>query len=382
MRCQAGEATPAERLAVRRAVVDYTRLSRGDRKDALKQLFREHTDNIKADPFKNTPNNDPKANNNNNNNNSVAPPQKKPSKPRDQMGEIKDTKDRRGLTKKEHRQLDTLEQLRFTDPGEREVALVSQALTLCPLPFRKPVGNKVERQVQIPGGVLDVVFTFTGKKGKGSLAYGNDAVLLDLLCSEARLKKSPEVTFDRAYELLELLGIKSDGGSVYADLKKRLVRLSTLHIYVERRGEVAVNLRVVDISNLRVPSQQDLKRENAGEKPLIPYAIRFSPEFFADLMGNYVPLPHAVVMAFKGSPVEYSLAKWLVHRIHIAKGESLVAWDDLQAERGSVDSNMDRFKLKTQNVIKKLWEAWPEITAAVTRERGGLRIKPPKAKLL
>jgi hypothetical protein len=115
---------------------------------------------------------------------------------------------------------------------------------------------------------------------------------------------------------------------------------------------------------------------------LIPYAIRFSPEFFADLMGNYVPLPHAVVMAFKGSPVEYSLAKWLVHRIQIARGESLIAWDDLQSERGSVDSNMDRFKVKTQNVIKKLWEAWPEITAAVTRERGGLRIKPSQAKLL
>jgi hypothetical protein len=43
---------------------------------------------------------------------------------------------------------------------------------------------------------------------------------------------------------------------------------------------------------------------------------------------------------------------------------------------------MDRFKVKTQNVIKKLWEAWPEITAAVTRERGGLRIKPSQAKLL
>jgi len=207
MRCQAGEATPAERLAVRRAFVDYTRLSRGDRKDAIKQMFRDSTDNIKEDPFKNTPRNDPKTNNN-----SMASPQKKPSKPRDRMAETKEAKDRRGLTRKEHRQLDTLEQLRFTDPGEREVALVSQALTLCPLPFRKPVGNKVERQVQIPGGVLDVVFTFTGKKGKGSLAYGNDAVLLDLLCSEARLKKSPEVTFDRAYELLELLGIKSDGG--------------------------------------------------------------------------------------------------------------------------------------------------------------------------
>jgi len=298
------------------------------------------------------------------------------------MAEVKDTKDRRGLTKKENRQVDALEELRFTEIGDREVALVSQALTLCPLPYRKPIGNKVERQVRIPGGVLDVVFTYTGKKGQGSLAYGSDAVLLDLLCSEARLKKSPEVTFGRAYELLELLGIKSDGGKDYRELKARLMRLSALHIYVERRGEVAVNLRVVDISNLRVPSKADLKREKGGEKPLIPYAIRFSPEFFADLMGNYVPLPHAVVMAFKGSPVEYSLAKWLIHRLHVTKGESLISWEELREERGSQDSNMDRFKLKTRNVIEKLWEAWPEITAAVTRSRGGLRLTPPAAKML
>lgn len=298
------------------------------------------------------------------------------------MAETKNTKDRRGLTKKQNRQLDTLEELHFTDPGDREIALVSQALTLCPLPFRKPQGNKVERQVQIPGGVLDVVFTYTGKKGKGSLAYGNDAVLLDLLCSEARLKKTPEIMFERAYELLDLLGIKADGGSVYTQLKARLTRLANLHIYVERRGEVAVNLRVVDVQNLRIPSKKDLKREKAGEHPVIPYAIRFAPEFFADLMGNYVPLPHAVVMAFKGSPVEYSLAKWLIHRVHVAKGDTLMAWEDLRDERGSGDSNMDRFKLKTRHVLLKLQAAWPEISAAVTKERGGLRIRTPKAKLL
>jgi len=298
------------------------------------------------------------------------------------MADAKDTNDRRGLTRKENRQLDTLEEVRFTDTPDREVALVSQALTLCPLPFRKPQGNKVERQVRIPGGVLDVVFTFTGKKGNGSLAYGNDAVLLDLLCSEARLKKTPEVTFGRAYELLEMMGIKTDGGKDYRELKARLLRLSTLHIYVERRGEVAVNLRVVDISNLRVPSPQDLKRERGGEKPLIPYAIKFSPEFFADLMGNYVPLPHAVVIAFKGSPTEYSLAKWLVHRVHVAKGESLIAWADLRDERGSRDSNLDRFKLQTKKVLLKLQTAWPEIAAAVVRERGGLRVRAPQAKLL
>ena len=128
------------------------------------------------------------------------------------MTETKNTQDQRGLTKRENHQVEILIGLGETDPGDREIALVSQALALCPLPFRKPKGRAVERQVRIPGGTLDVVFTYTGKAKGGSLAYGNDAVLLDLLCSEARRTKSPEITFDKAYELLELLG----GPAVFA----------------------------------------------------------------------------------------------------------------------------------------------------------------------
>lgn len=306
--------------------------------------------------------------------NEPAKPKKaKPNSPRS---------DRRGLTKRENRQLDTLEELRSTDPDDRDIALVSQALTLCPLPFRKPSSDKITREVRTPEGTIEVTFTYTGKKGRSSLAYGNDSVLLDLLCSEARLKKEPEISFNRAYKLLELLGIKTDGGKDYRELKARLDRLAALHIHVERRGQVAVNLRVVDVQSLRTPSKSDMKRERNGEHPIIPYAIRLAPEFFADLMRYYVPIPHAVVMAFKGSPTEYSMVKWIVYRLKVGKGDSLISWTELQAERGSEDSNPRRFKQKVEMVLKKLHAAWPELGAAVKKEQKGLRLGKPRAGLL
>lgn len=296
------------------------------------------------------------------------------------MARTKNNQDQRGLTKKETRQVGTLEVLRQTDPDVRPLAMVSQALTLCPLPFRRPQGIQVGREVRLPGGTLEVTFTCTKKRG--TLAYGADAVLLDLLCSEARRTKSPEITFKRAYELLELLGIESDSGRCYSQLKARLVRISNLHIHVERRGHIAVNLRVVDIQNLRTPSKKDIAREKAGEHPILPYAIRLAPEFFADLMRFYVPIPNDVLLAFKGSPTEYSTAKWLVHRLRVAETESVISWETLLEERGSEDSNARRFKAKVKNVLLKLQVAWPELGQAVSMESKGLRLRKPAATLL
>lgn len=296
------------------------------------------------------------------------------------MAENKNTQDRRGLTRKENYQLDTLEELRQTDADDRDLAMVSQALTLCPLPFRKPQSIQVGREVRLPGGTLEVTFTCTKKRG--TLAYGNDAVLLDLLCSEARRMKSPEITFKRAYELLGLLGIESDSGRCYTQLKARLARISNLHIHVERRGHVAVNLRVVDVQNLNAPSKKDIAKEKAGEYPILPYAIRLAPEFFADLMRYYVPIPNDVLLAFKGNPTEYSTAKWLVHRLRVAEAESVISWEELLEERGSEDSNGRRFRAKVKNVLLKLQVAWPELAAAATIEKKGLKLQKPLATLL
>jgi hypothetical protein len=254
-------------------------------------------------------------------------------------------------------------------------ALVSQALILCPLPFRRVNGTTITRTTRLSDGVLTVKFYVP--EGD-SLPYGNDAVLLDLLCSEARRMKSPEITFDRAAELLEKLG-DNDSGASYRRVRERLQRLANMTISV-RRARAGFNVRVVDSWDLG--TTKDSKREAGGERRMIPYAIRFSPEFFADLMSFYVPIPERVLMAFKSNPTEYHLMKRITHRAMVARAESLIPWNELRAELGSTDSNAARFKGDVRRVLLKLGLAWEDMPLTFTADKLGVGVHPRRVQVV
>jgi len=48
-----------------------------------------------------------------------------------------------------------------------------------------------------------------------------------------------------------------------------------------------------------------------GQRRLLPYAFRFAPEFDEDLVRYYTVIPVQLLKAFAGSPIEYSIARWL-----------------------------------------------------------------------
>jgi hypothetical protein len=252
-------------------------------------------------------------------------------------------------------------------------ALVSQALILCPLPFRRVKGTTITRTTRLPDGALMVKFYVA--EGD-ELPYGNDAVLLDLLCSEARRMKSPEITFDRAAELLEKLG-DNDSGASYRRVRDRLTRIANMTISV-RRAHAGFNVRLVDSWDLGSP--KDSKREAQGERRMIPYAIRFSPEFFADLMSYYVPIPEKVLVAFKANPTEYHLMKRITHRSLVAQSASLIPWDELRAELGSTDSNAARFRGDVRKVIQKLSLTWEDMPLTFTVNKAGVGVRPRRVK--
>ena len=289
--------------------------------------------------------------------------------------------DIRGLNSREIKQLDTLQAFRQQDPSDRPVSLVSQALTLCPLPFRKPAGDKVTLEARLPQGNLKVTLTNIGEASNSSLAYGEDALLLDLLSHEARWKKDPEISFDRAYEFLEFLGLESRGGKNYRTVNERLQRIRDLMIQIKRKGFAVANIRVVDIGSDETPSTQDLDREERGERRMLPYVIRLSPEYYADLMNYYIQIPTAVIQAFRGCPTEYSLAKWLVYRLRALETETEISLESLHDERGSLDTNIRRFKKKVEVTVSKLQLAWPEVGKALTVTKKGLRMRKPTEPL-
>jgi len=280
------------------------------------------------------------------------------------------------------RQMESLTSILVDDPKTLAKTWVGDALIFCPLPFRKPKANKVLRTARTASGEqIEVIYTATGK---AQLPYGEDAFLLDLLVSEARRRGSPEVTFESLRDLMRFVGL-SDGGADYRRLKERVDRLAGLHIRVERKSSVRVNIRVVDVQNIEdvTNKRTQLLEGRGGQRRILPYAFRFAPEFYADLMAFYTVIPFQILKAFAGSPIEYSIARWLYRRIINATKATLVPWSEIHAERGDADSNPWRIRGYTRRVVERLKVIWPELRGALDEtKKDGLLILQPAAALI
>jgi len=296
------------------------------------------------------------------------------------------------LRKKDQRTINAMVDLGQEEPGDVLNALVSRALTLCPLPYRKPKESKITRSVRLPQGSLLV--TFSNPTSTNDLPYGDDALILDLLASEARRRKTRVITFRTAKDLLEFAGLKPDargafGGKDFKEILQRVNRLRRLSIGIEWNAPDGAGdpLEIWNVfSKSLTPSTEDAIRERQGEVGLFPYFLEFGEQFFNELMSHYRAIPREVLIQFKGNPTEYSLAKFLVDRVATAKTTTTIPLAELREERGSGDSNLARFRQQLRNVLVKL-SAWdpdfhPDRGKVVTLTPKGLRIGPIKKVLI
>jgi hypothetical protein len=269
--------------------------------------------------------------------------------------------------RRETQKIEDLIEMHGRDPLDRERAWVGDALIFCPLPFKKPHDKQVVRRAKTGSGQeLEVIYTATGK---ASLPFAEDAFLLDLLVSQARKSGSPEVTFDSLRALIDFMGV-SDGGSDYKRLRQRIERIMGLHIRIERKDAVRVNVRVVDVENVEDigTKKTQLLEGQHGQRRLLPYVFRFAPEFYDDLMRHYTVIPLDFLKAFSGSPIEYSIARWLYRRVIHAESFSVIPWKAIHDERcGDTEGkgNVRRTRAYTRNVIRRLKVVWPGLESVV-----------------
>jgi hypothetical protein len=277
-------------------------------------------------------------------------------------------------SRREARQLEALSDLLVQDPLDRQRAWVGDALIFCPLPFRRLKDKQVIRTARTGADEnIEVIYTATGK---APLPFGEDAFLLDLLVSQARKLGSPEVTFDSLKELLKFIG-GSDGGTDYKRLRERIDRIAGLHVRVERKESVRVNIRVVDVQNIEdiTNKKTQVLEAQYGQRRILPYAFRFAPEFYDDLMRYYTVIPLQILKAFSGSPIEYSIARWLYRRIIHAQKPTMVPWAEIHSERAGQDSNPRRVRAYARSVVRRLKVIWPGLENAVDeRSKDGLLI--------
>jgi hypothetical protein len=269
--------------------------------------------------------------------------------------------------RRETQKIEDLIEMHARDPLERERAWVGDALIFCPLPFKKPRDKQVVRRAKTGSGQeLEVIYTATGK---APLPFAEDAYLLDLLVSQARKSGSPEVTFDSLRALIDFMGV-SDGGSDYKRLRQRIERIMGLHIRIERKDAVRVNVRVVDVENIEDSGNKKTQRLELehGQRRLLPYVFRFAPEFYEDLMRHYTVIPLDFLKAFAGSPIEYSIARWLYRRVIHAESYSVIPWKAIHDERcGDTEGkgNVRRTRAYARSVIRRLKVVWPGLESAI-----------------
>jgi hypothetical protein len=168
----------------------------------------------------------------------------------------------------------------------------------------------------------------------------------------------------------------------YKRLRDRVDRISGLHIRIERTKQVAVNIRLVDIQNLEEEADPAWKRILERRNERAPrYAFRFAPEFYEDLMRHYTVIPLQLLQAFAGSPIEYSIARWVYRRVIRTQKPTLVRWSEIYAERGGGDSNPRRTRAYARSVIRRLKVVWPGLVDAVDENHKNgiaiLRSAPP-----
>jgi len=249
--------------------------------------------------------------------------------------------------------------------------LVSQILTLCPLPISRDDATTIVRETRTPNqGRITVKYHATCDGV--AIPFGNDAVLLDLLCSEARRRKSLTIPFDTVSEIMELMGLDVNQGSLRRQTLERVERITHLVIDVEFQDKIG--LKVCVISSRKLPTYFDLENYEKIQDKITEYGITFSRDF-EHFMMPYIPIPLRAVRAFTGNPTDYALMKKMFHRVLKAGKDSIIPWSCLHSELGCCDSNPRRFRSKVETMISKIAIGWPDVTQCVTATDHGLTVK-------
>jgi hypothetical protein len=268
-------------------------------------------------------------------------------------------------------------------------ALIAQSIILAALPLRRTDALKVTREARLGDGTLLTV-TF-GAMGKGvPLPFGADVTLLYFLLDRAISAQSPIVEWRHAAEYLRFLGVDTDAGKNFIDLRNRWRRILGLAVHVERRAREGYDegLGMFLIEQYRLPSSITLKDQRKQLSiPGMEYGLKLHEIFWRDAMQHHVPVPKDLIRETRDDLFLQRLAIFLGWRCYAAArapaqsgpGGSVIPWEDVRQLTGSNDSNPWRIKADVTRALKGLHVLWPELQAEASAP--GLRIARPHGNM-
>lgn len=102
--------------------------------------------------------------------------------------------------------------------------------------------------------------------------------------------------------------------------------------------------------------------------------IEFSPEMWALLTENCVPLNPSIVRQLRNDALALDVYQWLVFRAHAMRHETRVTWEALLMQFKYDGYPMREFKRKFRRALEKIQLAWPELKAEITET--GVIVRP------
>lgn len=94
--------------------------------------------------------------------------------------------------------------------------------------------------------------------------------------------------------------------------------------------------------------------------------IEFSPEMWALLTENCVPLNPSTVRQLRNDALALDVYQWLAFRAHAMRHETRVTWEALLMQFKYDGYPMREFRRKFKRALEKIQLAWPELKVEVT----------------
>ena len=251
----------------------------------------------------------------------------------------------------ENRILDAAAEIYGDDPADLRYLHV--VLAQCGLPYREPETslqfyekkNGRTSLILTPGVLLDPK---TRKASMQGIPYGAKPRLLMIhLCTEAKLRKSPEVEVAHSMSaFMQDLGMAVTGGKTgsIGRFKEQLNRLAATRMQLLFEDDDKVSM-----VNASSPiSRYDVWfPKNPTQRMLWPTTVTLSTEFYDSLMGqNALPLDARAIRALQQSAMALDVYTWLAHRLcRVPKDRpAAISWMALQAQFGPQYG--DRYKYR------------------------------------
>jgi hypothetical protein len=270
----------------------------------------------------------------------------------------------------------TAYELATEDQTSQDVAYLSAPLCHVFFPYSDP-GDDVDFWQRSHGNfhlsieATRAVNPDTHKPERFGLPFGaKPRFMMALLNTVIFNQKSPEVRLGNSLTdfIGKHLGLDT-GGRTINDVKNQLARLSTSLINATYQLEPGHSYQ----DSLKLIRGVDIWwTKDANQRHLWGNYMRFSDDYFNDIMEHGVPIDRRALTALSGNAYALDLYSFLAHRLHHipAHRPLLISWKAFKDQFGQSYDRMDNFKAMFRKTLKMVHVVYPDAKIEEVNNRG------------